>query len=75
MQKEFHSSFEKLAWTVSSTKEVEPGIILFDYTFAGKKKRGEIVESKGLEYVIVQNGTIQHIEIRNYPASSDSAIN
>lgn len=75
MQREFHGSFDKLAWTVNSTKEVGSGIFLFDYTFAGKKKSGEIIESKGLEYVIVQNGTIQHIEIRNHPASSDSAIN
>jgi hypothetical protein len=65
MQTAFHSSFEKLKWEVHSVKEVRPGVVLFDFTFSGKKKTGETISLPGLEYVIVLNGKLQHVEVRN----------
>jgi hypothetical protein len=65
MQKIFHGKFSSLNWRVNSVKEVKPGIILFDYDFLAKTLSGEKIESSGLEYVIVHDGKIQHIEIRN----------
>jgi hypothetical protein len=65
MQQAFHDKFLSLKWHVNSVEEVKPGVILFDYNFTGELPSGEKVESSGLEYVIVYEGKIQHIEIRN----------
>jgi len=65
MQKAFHSKFVSLHWQVNSVEEVKPGIVLFDYDFVGELPNGEKIESSGLEYVIVYQGKIQHVEIRN----------
>lgn len=65
MQREFHGKFKSLNWQVNSVEEVKPGIILFDYDFKGVMNNGEEITSSGLEYVIVVDGKIQHIEIRS----------
>ena len=65
MQKAFHGKFSSLNWQVNSTEEVKPGIILFDYDFLAEMPSGEKVKNSGLEYIIVHDGKIQHIEIRN----------
>ena len=68
MQQAFHGKFTSLHWQVNSVEEVKPGIILFDYDFVGTLPSGEKIKSSGLEYVIVYEGKIQHIEIRNKAA-------
>jgi len=65
MQTKFFSGFKTMCWDVHSVKEVKPGIVLFDFTFSGKTLDGEAVHRSGQEYVIVYNGKIQHIEVRN----------
>lgn len=65
MQRAFHGKFTSLEWEVNSVEEVKPGIVLFDYDFVGKLPSGEKIETSGLEYVIVYQGNIQHIEIRS----------
>ncbi len=65
MQKNFHSKFSSLSWKVNSVEEVKPGVVLFDYSFEAKTKDEEVVKSEGLEYVIVHNNKIQHIEIKS----------
>lgn len=65
MQRSFHIKFSSLKWSMNSVEEVKPGIILIDYEFSATFSNGEKVESSGLEYVIVHDGKIQHIEIRN----------
>ncbi len=65
MQRVFHDKFSSLAWHVNSVKETKPGIVLFDYDFVGELLSGEKVEVSGLEYVIVHEEKIQHIEIRS----------
>ena len=65
MQTKFFASFETMAWEVHSVKELKPGIVLFDFSFSGKTLDGEVVHRSGREYVIVYNGKIQHIEVRN----------
>lgn len=65
MQKSFHGKFSSLKWRVNSVEEVKPGIILFDYDFSAETPDGEQIKSSGLEYVIIHDGKIQHIEIRN----------
>lgn len=65
MQRKFHSKFKKLHWKVKSVEEIKPGVILFSYDLEGVSKDGETTQSQGLEYVIVIEGKIQHIDIRN----------
>jgi len=65
MQRRFHSSFKNLHWQILSVEEVSPGIVLFNFVLKGNKKSGETINVEGLEYVIVFNGKIQHIEVRN----------
>lgn len=65
MQKAFHAQFDKIHWRVRSVEEVKPGVILFNYNFEASTKSGEVINSSGLEYVVVANGKIQHIEVRN----------
>ena len=65
MQREFHGKFSSLKWNVNSVEEVKPSVVLLGYDFTGELSSGEKVESSGLEYVIVYQGKIQHIEIRN----------
>jgi len=65
MQRAFHDKFSSLHWQVNSVEEVKPGIIKFDYDFTAETPSREKVKSSGIEYVIVHDGIIQHIEIRN----------
>ncbi|MGY8848356.1 MAG: nuclear transport factor 2 family protein [Burkholderiales bacterium] len=65
MQTKFFAGFKTMEWNVNSVKEVKPGIVLFDFTFTGKTLDGEAVQRSGREYVVVYNGKIQHIEVRN----------
>ena len=65
MQRAFHGKFSSLNWKVNSVEEVKPGIVIFDYEFNGQMRDGEKIKSLGLEYVTVQHGKIQNIEIRN----------
>ena len=62
---EVFSGFETMGWDVHSVREVKLGIVLFDFTFSGKTPDGEAVHRSGREYVIVYNGKIQHVEVRN----------
>jgi hypothetical protein len=65
MQKDFHGKFTKLNWKVNFVEELKPGVILFDYTFEAEANDGKKINYYGLEYVIVREGKIVHIEIRN----------
>ena len=65
MQTKFFSGFGTMKWNVNNVKEIKPGIVLFDFTFTGKTLDGESVQRSGREYVVVYNGKIQHIEVRN----------
>lgn len=74
MQQKFHGEFESLHWEINSINEVKPDIVLIDYSFAGKKLSGEKVENSGLEHVVIYQGTIQHIEIRNHTSHESVSI-
>lgn len=64
MQKEFHEKFKFIHWTINSVKELKPGIILFDYEFNATDHQNNKIKSSGIEYVIVKDGKIHHIEIK-----------
>lgn len=65
MKREFYGSFTDMNWDVHSAEETKSGVVLFDFTFTGTKIDGEKVERPGLEYVIVKDGLVQHVEVRN----------
>ena len=65
MQQAFFARFHSLGWTVHSSTEIKPAIALFDFTFTGETLDGNTVTTTGLEYVVVCNNRIQHVEIRN----------
>src|SRR5580698_7299569 len=65
MQKEFHGKYKALYWKVNSVSEIKPGIVLLDYDFIGEVLDGNKIDTSGLEYVIIYDEKIQHIEIRN----------
>ncbi len=65
MQRAFHGKYSLLHWNVNSVEEVKPGIVLYDYDFVGDLSDGTKIETSGLEYVVVYQGKIQHVEIRN----------
>ena len=65
MQKAFHSRLSSLRWHVNSVEELKPGIILFDFDLLSEMPGGKKLKSSGLEYIIVHDGKIQHIEVRN----------
>jgi len=64
MQKSFHGSFESLEWKIIDSHEEKPGIIKVDFEFIWVKSWEEI-RFQGVEYIIVANCKIQHIEIKN----------
>lgn len=65
MQTAFHGQFETLGWEVVEVAEVKPGVVRFEFVFSGKTKAGDLVRRPGVEYVVVHDGKLQHIEVRN----------
>lgn len=65
MQSTFFASYATLGWDIHSVEEIRPGIVLFDFTFSGQTADGETVVRPGLEYVVVYDGKLQHVEVRN----------
>ncbi len=65
MQTAFFNAHQAVSWQVHNSEEVKPGIVLFDFSFSGTSLQGEKIDRSGHEYVIVFNGKIQHIDVRN----------
>lgn len=65
MQSEFFAGYKTLGWNIHSVEEIRPGVVLFDFTFSGETLDGKMVSRPGLEYVIVYNRKLQHVEVRN----------
>jgi len=65
MQTAFHGSFKSLNWEVLASEEVRPGVVWLDFVLSGEKLNGEKVHLPGIEYVVVIDGRIQHVEVRN----------
>lgn len=64
MQQEFHDSYESLKWEIQDICEENPWIVRVEFDFIGIKQWEEITFS-WIEYIIVVQDKIQHIEIRN----------
>ena len=64
MQTKFFAGFAQLHWQIHSVEEVRPNVVLFDFTLRGTSEDGTQIEQRGLEYVIVYNGRLQHVEVR-----------
>ena len=64
MQKKFHGSFESLEWKLWEVLEKKLWIVRVDFEFIWLKPWEEIRFS-WIEYIIVVDEKIQHIEIKN----------
>lgn len=61
----FFNSFPELNWVVHSVEEKTPHIAELDFTFLGKDERGNSIERRGVESLVIKNGKIRHVEMRN----------
>lgn len=64
MQTKFHRGFKALHWDVESVMEERPGVFRFDFMMTGRDLDGREIIRPGVEYIIVHNGALQHIEVR-----------
>ena len=64
MQRAHHGGYQKLHWAVNQVTEEKTGVICFDFDFTATTHEGELVNFSGIEYVIIRNGVIQHIDVR-----------
>ena len=64
MQRAFFADNSALRWSVNSVEEIRPGVVLFDFTLTGEGRDGGKFVRHGIEYVIVHNGCLQHVEVR-----------
>lgn len=67
MQTKFFAGFVQLHWQIHSVEEVRPNVVLLDFTLHGTRNDDTQIEQHGLEYVIVFNGKLQHVEVRAKP--------
>lgn len=65
MQRDFFAKFDSLAWTIHDVQMPAPGVVMFDFTFAGELTSGGQVQKDGLEYVVVHGGKIVHVDVRD----------
>ena len=65
MQSKFFAGFKTMHWEILCLDEVNPGVVYLDFIFTGQTTDGEAVERTGEEYVVVYNGKLQHVEVRN----------
>ena len=65
MTRKFFDSHSSLYWDVHSVDEVQPGVIKFDFTLSATRSNGESYDRPGIEYVIIYDKYIQHVEVRN----------
>ncbi|NND64535.1 MAG: nuclear transport factor 2 family protein [Gammaproteobacteria bacterium] len=66
MMRSFFESFETLEWQIKELKEEKPGVVHIEFVMTGKTMTGEEVTHDGHEYVIVESGTLRHIDVRNH---------
>jgi N-methylhydantoinase B len=64
MQRDFFARHDTLHWAVNSCEEIRPGVVKFDFTLTGLAADGTGIHRDGIEYVIVQAGQVQHVEVR-----------
>ena len=65
MMRPFFDAFKTLKWDIKSIDETSDGVVLFDFVFSGETLEGKRVIIEGLEYVIIYEDKIQHIDVRN----------
>lgn len=64
MQQVFHKSFESLNWNTIDVTEEKPWIVKINFEFTWIKQ-WEKINFLATEYIVILDGIVQHIEIRN----------
>jgi hypothetical protein len=65
MQTAFHGSFDFLKWKILEIDEIRPGVVYINFTMNAQRVSGDLLEIHDDEYVVVKDGKLQHIEVRN----------
>lgn len=65
MMTPFFAAYSELHWQVESAVEKTPYIVEMEFRFQGKDQQGVPVERRGLETLVIAQGKIRHIEVRN----------
>ena len=65
MMGDFFDAFPSLYWEIHSLVENTPHIAEVDFTLVAKKTDGSKILRPGIERVVVVNGLIRHVEVRN----------
>ena len=65
MQRAHHGLYKKLNWAVTTIDELKPGVIRFEFDFKAINQKDESVQFSGIEYVIIRDGIIRHIDVRS----------
>ena len=65
MMTKFFDAFSELAWQIDSIRELDVNIVEIQFSFQGKKKSGEELAKQGIERIVVVDGFLRHIEVRN----------
>lgn len=61
----FFNSFPELSWVVHSIEERTPYIVELNFTCLAKDEKGASTERQGVESLIIRDGKIRHVEVRN----------
>lgn len=64
MMTNFFQGFKHLNWTINEMKEIKLGVVEIDFLFSGLTVEGKTVISLGTEYIVVNAGKIEHVEVR-----------
>jgi len=65
MQKAHHGSYQKLRWEVTTVEEIKAGVMRFEFDFSALNKANELIQFSGIEFVVIRDGIIRHIDIRS----------
>ncbi len=64
MMQSFFKEFRHLNWNINEIKEIRLGVVEIDFLFNGLTVEGNTVIRLGTEYIVVNEGKIEHIEVR-----------
>lgn len=64
MMRSFFAGYSSLNWSIEASRELKPGIAEIEFRFQGRDLDGRASDRRGVERIAVNQGGIQHIEVR-----------
>ncbi len=63
MQRAHHGLYQKLYWEITAVEEIKAGLMCIEFDFSALNKASESVRFLGIEYILIREGIIGHIEV------------